>query len=262
MFRIFFFKLGFLLNLKRKEMIELIPSMSVLGGKCVRLTQGNYDNYTTYDISPLELAQQFEEHGIRRLHLIDLDGARTGKVMNYEVLGMISRYSGIEVDFGGGISNDGEAATVFEYGAKMMTVGSVATRNPSLFAGWLVTYGRNKVILSADVVAGNKIAVTGRQKGTNIDLFEFVEQFYNQSLLYLKCASNEKDGTLAGPDFQLYTELLKRFPDLRIMASGGIGSLDDIRRLEDIGVYAAIIGKAYYEGKITLKDFESFYAKA
>ncbi len=235
--------------------------MSVLGGKCVRLKQGKYDDFTTYDISPLELAQQFEEHGIRRLHLIDLDGARTGKVMNYEVLGLISQHSNIEVDFSGGISNDGEASTVFEYGAKMMTVGSVAIRNESLFAGWLVTYGRNKVILSADVIEGNKIAVTGRQKGTDIDLFEFVQKFYDQSLLYLKCASNEKDGTLSGPDFDLYKALLERFPDLRIMASGGISSVDDIRRLEDMGVYAAIIGKAYYEGKITLKDMESFYAR-
>jgi phosphoribosylformimino-5-aminoimidazole carboxamide ribotide isomerase len=243
-------------------MIELIPSMSVLGGKCVRLKQGNYDDYTTYDISPLELAQQFEEHGIRRLHLIDLDGAKTGKVSNYEVLGMISRHSNIEVDFGGGISNDGEAATVFEYGAKMITVGSVATYRPNIFAEWLVTYGRNKVILSADVITGNKIAVKGRQTGTDIDLFDFIEQFYNQSLLYLKCASNEKDGTMSGPDFAMYAELMKRFPDLRIMASGGISSIDDIRKLEDMGIYAAIIGKAFYEGKITLKDFESFYAKA
>jgi phosphoribosylformimino-5-aminoimidazole carboxamide ribotide isomerase len=243
-------------------MIELIPSMSVLGGKCVRLKQGNYDDYTTYDISPLELAQQFEEHGIRRLHLIDLDGAKTGKVSNYEVLGMISRHSNIEVDFGGGISNDGEVATVFEYGAKMITVGSVATYRPNIFAEWLVTYGRNKVILSADVITGNKITVKGRQTGTDIDLFDFIEQFYNQSLLYLKCASNEKDGTMSGPDFAMYAELMKRFPDLRIMASGGISSIDDIRKLEDMGIYAAIIGKAFYEGKITLKDFESFYAKA
>jgi phosphoribosylformimino-5-aminoimidazole carboxamide ribotide isomerase len=243
-------------------MIELIPSMSVLGGKCVRLKQGKYDDYTTYDVSPLELAQQFEEHGIRRLHLIDLDGARTGQVSNYEVLEMIARHTSIEVDFGGGISNDGEAAKVFEYGAKMITVGSEATRSPNLFTDWLVTYGRNKVILSADVIAGNKIAVEGRQKGTDIDLFDFVEQFYNQSLLYLKCASNEKDGTMSGPDFALYAELQRRFPDLRIMASGGICSIDDVRKLEDMGIYAAIIGKAFYEDKITLKDFETFYAKA
>ncbi|MCS7017975.1 MAG: 1-(5-phosphoribosyl)-5-[(5-phosphoribosylamino)methylideneamino] imidazole-4-carboxamide isomerase [Cytophagales bacterium] len=242
-------------------MIELIPSMSVLGGKCVRLRQGNYDDYSTYDVSPLELAQQFEEHGIRRLHLIDLEGARTGKVHNYEVLGMIVRHTNLVVDFSGGISNDGEAATAFEYGAKMITVGSVAAQRPELFTDWLVTYGRNKVMLSADVVAGNKIAVQGRQKGTNIDLFEFVERFYNQSLLYLKCASNERDGTLSGPDFDLYAQLLQRFPDLRIMASGGIGSIDDIRKLEDIGVYAAIVGKAFYEEKITLKDFEAFYAR-
>jgi phosphoribosylformimino-5-aminoimidazole carboxamide ribotide isomerase len=118
------------------------------------------------------------------------------------------------------------------------------------------------VILSADVITGNKITVKGRQTGTNIDLFDFIEQFYNQSLLYLKCASNEKDGTMSGPDFAMYAELMKRFPDLRIMASGGISSIDDIRKLEDMGIYAAIIGKAFYEGKITLKDFESFYAKA
>lgn len=243
-------------------MIELIPSMSVLGGKCVRLKQGSYEDYTTYDVTPLELAQQFEEHGIRRLHLIDLEGARTGKVYNYEVLGMITRHSNLIVDFSGGISNDGEAATAFEYGAKMITVGSIAVKRPDMFTDWLVTYGRNKVMLSADVIAGNKIAVTGRQKGTDVDLFEFVEQFYEKSLLYLKCASNEKDGTLSGPDFALYAELLKRFPDLRIMASGGIGSTDDVRKLEDLGVYAAIVGKAFYEGKITLKDFEAFYAKA
>ncbi|MCS6967347.1 MAG: 1-(5-phosphoribosyl)-5-[(5-phosphoribosylamino)methylideneamino] imidazole-4-carboxamide isomerase [Cytophagales bacterium] len=243
-------------------MIELVPSMTILGGKCVRLKQGNYEDYTTYKVTPLELAQQFEEHGVRRLHLIDLDGARAGRVINYEVLGMITRYTSIEVDFGGGISNDGEASTAFDYGAKMITVGSIAVYNPNLVNGWLVTYGRNRVILSADVMAGNKIAVTGRQKQTDVDLFEFVEQFYEQSLLYLKCSSNEKDGMMEGPDFELYKQLISQFPDLRIMASGGISSMDDIKKLEELGVYAAVIGKAFYEGRITLKDFEKFYASA
>ncbi|MCU0450441.1 MAG: 1-(5-phosphoribosyl)-5-[(5-phosphoribosylamino)methylideneamino] imidazole-4-carboxamide isomerase [Bernardetiaceae bacterium] len=241
-------------------MIQIIPSLSVLGGKAVRLSQGNYDQKVVYTERPLEVAERFEEHGITRLHLIDLDGARTGNVANYDALEMIAHHTSLAIDFGGGISNDGVVAKAFEYGAKMVTVGSLAVTNPDLVAEWLVSYGRSKVILSADVDQG-KIMVRGRQKGTDLDLFSFIEHFYEKSLCYVKCADNHHDGMMDGPNLALYKALLGQFPDLKLFASGGVGSLDDIKRLEDLGVYGVIVGKAIYEGRITLKQLEGHLAK-
>jgi phosphoribosylformimino-5-aminoimidazole carboxamide ribotide isomerase len=242
-------------------MIEIIPSLSILNGKAVRLSQGDYDKKVVYQEQPLEIAERFEEHGVRSLHLIDLDGARMGSVVNYAALDMITHHTNLRVDFGGGINNDGDLAKAFEYGAKTVTVGSAAVTDRDLFSGWLMSYGRNKLTLSADTDRG-KIVVRGRQRGTNTELFEFVEFFYNKSLLYLKCADNERDGMLQGPNLDLYKALLAAFPDLHILASGGVSSMDDIRALEDLGVYGVIVGKAFYEGNITLKDMELHFAKA
>jgi phosphoribosylformimino-5-aminoimidazole carboxamide ribotide isomerase len=241
-------------------MIEIIPSLSILNGKAVRLSQGDYDKKIVYQEQPLEIAERFEDHGVRSLHLIDLDGARLGSVVNYAALEMIAHHTKLHIDFGGGINNDGEIAKAFEYGAKSVTVGSAAVTDRELFSGWLMSYGRNKLVLSADSDQG-KIVVRGRQRGTNTDLLEFINFFYEKSLLYVKCADNERDGMLQGPNLALYRLLMDTFPGLQLLASGGVSSMDDIKALEDMGVYGVIVGKAFYEGNITLKDLEHHFAK-
>ncbi len=241
-------------------MIEIIPSLSILNGKAVRLSQGDYDNKIVYQEQPLEIAERFADHGVRSLHLIDLDGARLGSVINYAVLEMITQHTNLQVDFGGGINNDGDIAKAFEYGAKSVTVGSAAMTDRDLFSGWLMTYGRNKLTLSADSDKG-KIVVRGRQRGTDTDLMDFIKFFYDKSLLYLKCADNERDGMLQGPNFVLYRTILDTFPGINLLASGGVSGMDDIKALEDLGVYGVIVGKAFYEGNITLKDLETHFAK-
>lgn len=241
-------------------MIQLIPSLSVLKGKCVRIPHGDETIMTIYDESPLDIAIRFEEHGINRLHLIDLDGARRSEVVNYHLIKQIAAHTQLAIDFGGGVSTDGDVIKVLESGAKMVNIGSLAAQNSNVVCSWIMSYGRNKIIVSADVLKG-KLVTRGMQKQTDIDLMEFIEKFYDRSLLYLKCADVEKDGTMTGPAIDLYKEILTKFPDLRLLASGGIGSTDDIKRLEDIGVYGAIIGKAYYEDKITLKDMEKFVSQ-
>jgi phosphoribosylformimino-5-aminoimidazole carboxamide ribotide isomerase len=242
-------------------MIELIPSLSVIGGKCVRLSQGDYASMTVYPESPLEVAKRFEDHGIKRLHLIDLDGAKAGKVINYPILELIAGHTDLFIDFGGGLSNDGEIDKAFEYGAGMVNIGSAAANNRERFSDWVITYGRTKIMLSADAISG-KVSTGGRQTKTDIDIIDYIEYFYDKSLLYLKCADVSKDGMMQGPALELYKQIIDKFPDLRIFASGGIGSLDDIKRLEDAGVYGAIFGKAFYEGKISLKDMETYIVQA
>jgi phosphoribosylformimino-5-aminoimidazole carboxamide ribotide isomerase len=242
-------------------MIELIPSLSILNGKPVRLSQGDYNNKVIYKESPLEVATRFEEHGVRRLHLIDLDGARDGYVSNYSALELIAAHTKLSIDFGGGIQTDGDVMKSFEFGAKMVTIGSVAATHRERVSSWLISIGHNKIILSADCI-GREIAVRGRQKHTKIDLIEHIEYFQDKGLSYLKCADNSRDGMLKGPAFELYEELQKRFPNLKIMASGGVSSMDDVKRLNDIGLYGVIIGKAFYDGYISLKEMEKFIAKS
>ena len=241
-------------------MLEIIPSLSVLHGKCVRLAQGNYDTATTYSENPLEVAERFENHGIKRLHLIDLDGAKQGVVKNYETLQLIAQYTKLNIDFGGGIQTDGDLIKCFEYGCQSVTIGSLAVKNKTTFASWISSFGRSKIVLSADV-KGGKISVLGRQENTQIDFLEHIDYFYNRGLLYLKCSDVERDGTMQGVSVELYKSVLAQFPDLRVLASGGVNSIDDLKRLADAGVYGVIIGKAIYENKITLKDIEKYIAQ-
>jgi phosphoribosylformimino-5-aminoimidazole carboxamide ribotide isomerase len=237
--------------------MQLIPSISIIDGQINRLTKGDYSNPKVYDENPIELCRRFEDHGIEVIHLIDLDGAREGWPINYEILETIIGHTNLKVDFSGGIQTDGAISKVFEYGASYLTIGSVAVEKKSLFASWIISYGREKITLSADSRKG-KVAVKGWQQETNIDLFDHIEYFYDRGLKYVKTTDIDLDGMMQGPAFKLYEEIVKRFPDIKLLASGGVRDLDDIKKLSDIGVFATIFGKAYFEGKLKLEDLEIF----
>lgn len=238
-------------------MIEVIPSIQIIGGKCIRLKQGDFSTEKVYDENPLKVAQIFEDNGLNKIHLVDLDGARTGKVVNYGVLQMIASYTDLTIDFSGGISTDGDIGKAYEYGAKTVTIGSVAVKDQELLTSWIFSYGREKIILGADS-ANEKISVSGWQRGTGIDLFEHIQYYIDRSIKYVKCSDILRDGVLQGPNFDLYEKIIKRFPEIKLYASGGISCIDDIKRLQDIGVYGVIFGRSYYEGKIKLEDLAKF----
>jgi phosphoribosylformimino-5-aminoimidazole carboxamide ribotide isomerase len=238
-------------------MIEIIPSLYILEGKCVK---GENDNETIFDESPVIVAERFEEHGMSKLHMVDLDGANRGEMENHHLLEMISEHTTLGVDFGGGLHSEEDISKCFEFGASRVHISSAAVKNKKFFASCIITYGRSKMILSVDVIQG-KVSIDGRHHETNLDMMEHIDYFYNRGLLYLKCADITRDGTLVGPYFEMYQDILKSFPDIRLYASGGVRNMDDIKRLEDEGVYGVIIRKALYEGKITLKDIEKFIAQ-
>lgn len=235
----------------------LVPSLSVINNKIIRLTKGDYSKEKIYDESPIDVAKQFEDHGVSRIHLIDLDGARSGRSVNYDTLHVISAYTNLTINFTGGLQTDGDVLKAFEYGAESITAASVAISNPQLFSNWLMSYGRDKVALAADSLDG-MIKIKGWQTSTTTDLFEHVAMFYDRGLKYLKTTDISKDGALEGPTFDLYRNLIREFPDLLIFASGGVRNMDDIRQLQDIGLYGVIFGKAFYEGRITFRDLDNF----
>ncbi|WP_436518038.1 HisA/HisF-related TIM barrel protein [Ekhidna sp. To15] len=239
----------------------LVPSISVIEGRTIRLTQGDYSREKVYDNTPIDVAKQFEDHGISRIHLIDLDGARKGTSVNYDILHMISAYTDLKINFTGGLHTDGDVLKAFEYGAESITAASIAVSNQEQFANWLMSYGREKVALAADSLKG-KIRIRGWQKATSKDLFDHITYFYDRGLKYLKTTDISKDGAMEGPSFELYKKLLKEFPDLSIFASGGVRGMDDIKKLHDLGLYGVIFGKAFYEGTISLKDIDSYQSIA
>ena len=242
-------------------MMQLIPSISILNGKINRLTKGDYASPKSYDESPIDLCRKFEDHGIEVIHLVDLDGAREGWPINYDLMETIIGHTNLKVDFTGGVQTDGAISKAFEYGASYLTIGSVAVEKPSLFASWIISYGREKITLSADSRNG-KVAVKGWQQETDIDLFDHIEYFYDRGLKYVKSTDIERDGMMQGPPLKLYEEIMKRFPDIKLLASGGVRNLDDIKKLADIGVFATIFGKVYFEGILKLDDLEAFTAGA
>ncbi len=242
-------------------MMQIIPSISILNGQINRLTKGDYDSPKAYEESPIDLCRKFEDHGIEVVHLVDLDGAREGWPINYDLMETIVGHTNLKVDFTGGVQTDGAISKAFEYGASYLTIGSVAVEKRSLFASWIISYGREKITLSADSRKG-KVAVKGWQQETDIDLFEHIEYFYDRGLKYVKSTDIDLDGTMQGPPISLYEDIMKRFPDIKLLASGGVRNLDDFKRLADIGVFATIFGKVYYEGKINLEDLEAFTASA
>ncbi len=236
-------------------MIQIIPSISIINGKVTRLKQGDYSNETVYKDSPVDVARRFEEVGIKKIHIVDLDGAKKGAPVNYHVLEAIAGYTDLQIDYSGGISTDGDISKSYEYGATSITASSVAVSNKKLFASWLVSYGREKITLGADALDG-KITIKGWQKATDTDLFDHLDYFYMRGVKYVKSTDVSKDGIQEGPNFDMYKEIIAKFPGINLIASGGVRSVDDIRQLNDIGVKGVIFGRAYYEGNLTLNDLK------
>jgi phosphoribosylformimino-5-aminoimidazole carboxamide ribotide isomerase len=243
-------------------MFEIIPSIWLINGKCVRLKRGDFSTEEVISNNPLEIAQAFESIGIQRVHLVDLDGARRGEPKNYHILEAIVGYTNLKVDFTGGISTHGDVIKCFEFGANTITVSSMAANHPERFAQFLLSYGREKVNLAADTnPIDNKIKIRGWLKKTEIDLFDHINFFYERGLKYLKCSDITRDGVMEGPNFALFQSVLDKFPQINLAASGGVRGIDDFRRLRDMGVSAIVFGRAYYEGMISIQDLEDFLKK-
>lgn len=238
-------------------MIELIPAIDIIDGKCVRLSQGDYNSKKVYNENPVEVAKELEAHGIRRLHVVDLDGAASHHVVNYRTLEQIASRTSLVIDFGGGVKSDEDLIITFESGAQMVTGGSIAVKNPERFCHWLQTYGSERIILGADV-KDHKIAVNGWKDESACELFPFLKDYVGKGVRKVICTDINCDGMLQGPSISLYKEMLETYPDLYLIASGGVGSTEDIRQLEATGIPAVIFGKALYEGRITFKELEAF----
>jgi len=237
--------------------MQIIPAIDIIEGKCVRLTQGDYSKQTTYHEQPLEVAKQFEAAGLRRLHLVDLDGARQKAVKNWKVLEAIAANTSLEIDFGGGINSQEDVQLVFDSGARWATVGSIAVKNETELEKWLLHFGAEKFMLGADVKE-KKIAIHGWMETTAISVFDFIERYNRKGIQQLFCTDVSKDGKLEGPSTILYKEIMERFPSLWFIASGGVSSLDDLYRLKEIGCRGAIVGKAIYENRISLEQLKQF----
>ena len=244
-------------------MIQVIPSIAIRKGKVVKMRKGDPASEKAYNENPLDLAKRFEDHGIQVVHLVDLDGAERGSPKNYHVLEAIAGHTDLKVDFTGGICTDGDIGKAYEFGADYITASSIAVTNPELFASWIVSYGREKMTLGADVtdIVSKKIAFRGWMKKSETTLFDHLQYFYDRGLKYVKSTDVSRDGVLEGPSFSFYQEILDEFKDLKVLASGGVRGVEDIKRLNDMGVFAVIFGKAYYEGILKLKDLEQFIVK-
>ena len=237
-------------------MIELIPAIDIIDGKCVRLSQGDYDTKQIYNENPVEVAKEFEAYGIQRLHVVDLDGAASQHVVNYRVLDRIAGQTSLKIDFGGGIKSDEDLVIAFDNGAQMVTLGSVAVKHPELFDKWLGMYGSEKIILGADTKNG-KIAVNGWKEESTQELMPFLADYINKGVKKVLCTDISRDGMLEGPSVNLYKQIMEAHPELHLIASGGVSQLDDILALEAAGIPAVVFGKALYEGRITLKELSS-----
>lgn len=238
-------------------MIELIPAIDIIDGKCVRLSQGDYASKKIYNEDPVEVAKEFEAHGIRRLHVVDLDGAASNHVVNYRVLEQIASRTSLIIDFGGGVKSDEDLALAFENGAEMVTIGSLAAKNPELFVKWLNQYGSQKIILGADVKE-RMIAVNGWKDETSMELFSFLKEYIHKGVEKVICTDISRDGMLEGPSIELYQEVLAEYTPLYLIASGGVSNMADIIALDKAKVPAVIFGKALYEGHITMKELYDY----
>ena len=234
-------------------MIELIPAIDIINGQCVRLTKGDYDQKTVYRDSPAEVAKEFEQLGFKRLHVVDLDGAKSKHIVNSPVLSRITTETQLTVDFGGGIKTDEDIEKAFAAGASMVTVGSIAVTQPELFMGWLAKYGADRMILGADVRNG-KISINGWKEDSTEDLLPFLKKYIEAGVKTVLCTEISKDGTLQGPAIELYKEVMAAYPQLHLIASGGVSCIDDIRALDAAGIPAVVFGKAIYEGRIDLRE--------
>jgi len=238
-------------------MIELIPAIDIIDGKCVRLSQGDYDKVKEYSASPADVAKEMEDHGITRLHVVDLDGAKSKHVVNWRTLEQIANETSLVIDFGGGVKTDDDLRIVFECGAQMVTGGSIAVKEPATFQCWLCTYGPERIILGADVKEG-KVAVSGWLEDSNNELMSFLEHYTQQGVQKVICTEISRDGMLQGPAISLYKDILAQLPNLYLIASGGVSSMADIEALAEANIPGVIFGKALYEGQISWQDIERF----
>lgn len=237
--------------------MRIIPAIDIIDGKCVRLSKGDYDTKIIYNENPLEVAKSFEAHGIEYLHLVDLDGAKSSKIVNYKILEQIATQTGLKIDFGGGLKSDDDLRIAFESGANQITGGSIAVKNRTIFEKWISEYGSDKIILGADAKE-EKIAVSGWLEDSNEDLVPFIQDYQTKGIQYVICTDIAKDGMLEGPSFDLYGKILEEAKGVKLIASGGISTFDELPKLAELGCEGTIIGKAIYEGRITLKQLENY----
>jgi phosphoribosylformimino-5-aminoimidazole carboxamide ribotide isomerase len=244
-------------QLLQSKHMQIIPAIDIIDGKCVRLTQGDYEQKKIYNEHPLEVAKQFEDAGLQRLHLVDLDGAKAGAVKNWKVLEAIAGKTSLVIDFGGGIKTEKDLTIVFDSGAALATIGSLAVKNEAEFVKWLLQFGADKFLLGADVKDEN-ITVGGWLETTNISIFDFLQKYINHGVQQVFCTDVSKDGLLAGPSIELYKKIIERFPSLHFIASGGVSNRKDLDSLAAIGCKGAIVGKAIYENRISLEELKKF----
>lgn len=237
--------------------MRIIPAIDVIDGKCVRLSKGDYNTKIIYNENPLEIAKQYEAHGIEFLHLVDLDGAKASHIVNHKVLSEIATKTSLKIDFGGGLKTDDDLRIAFESGAGQITGGSIAVKQPEVFKSWIAKFGADKIILGADA-NNEKIAISGWLEESDEELIPFVQNYLNEGISYVICTDIAKDGMLQGPSFDLYQKMLAQLPNVKLIASGGISTFDELPKLAELGCEGTIIGKAIYENKISLKQLENF----
>lgn len=241
--------------------MRLIPAIDIIDGKCVRLSKGDYNTKKIYNESPLEVAKEFEAHGIQHLHLVDLDGAKSKHIVNHKVLEQIASQTNLKIDFGGGLKTDEDLKIAFESGANQITGGSIAVKDADVFRSWLSKFGADKIILGADA-HNEKIAVSGWLEESDQELIPFVQGYQKEGVSYVICTDISKDGMLEGPSFDLYQKMLNEIPNIKLIASGGISTFDELPKLAEIGCEGTIIGKAIYENRISMKQLEDYIIKA
>ncbi|KUJ63007.1 1-(5-phosphoribosyl)-5-[(5-phosphoribosylamino)methylideneamino] imidazole-4-carboxamide isomerase [Flavobacteriaceae bacterium CRH] len=237
--------------------MRIIPAIDIIDGKCVRLSKGDYDTKIIYNENPLEVAKSFEAHGIEYLHLVDLDGAKSSKIVNYKILEQIASQTGLKIDFGGGLKSDDDLRIAFESGANQITGGSIAVKNRAIFEKWISEYGSDKIILGADA-KDEKVAISGWLEDSKEELIPFIQDYQTKGIQYVICTDIAKDGMLEGPSFDLYEKILSEAIGVKLIASGGISTFDELPKLAELGCEGTIIGKAIYEGRITLKQLENY----
>lgn len=237
--------------------MRIIPAIDIIEGKCVRLSKGDYDTKKIYNENPLEVAKSFEAHGIQYLHLVDLDGAKSSRIVNYKVLEQIATKTNLKIDFGGGLKSDTDLKIAFESGANQITGGSIAIKQPEIFKSWIQEYGIDKIILGADAM-NEKVAISGWLEESKEEVIPFIQNHQKEGIQYVICTDISKDGMLEGPSFELYQRILEQTKDVKLIASGGISTFDELPMLAELGCEGTIIGKAIYEGRITLKQLENY----
>lgn len=237
--------------------MRIIPAIDIIEGKCVRLSKGDYNSKKIYNENPLEIAKSLEAYGIQYLHLVDLEGAKSSRIVNYKVLEQIASKTNLKIDFGGGLKSDTDLKIAFESGANQITGGSIAIKQPEVFKSWIQQYGTDKIILGADAM-NEKIAISGWLEESKEEVIPFIQNYQKEGIQYVICTDISKDGMLEGPSFELYQRILEQTKDVKLIASGGISSFDELPKLAELGCEGTIIGKAIYEGRITLKQLENY----